>query len=125
MWFSSKQRVESVAVIDIGSASVGGALVHMPVSKPPVTVYTVRVALGEHDAAEQEVSMLRHVLPWVLLAGSVAAVAAASDPPVYPERTTNLLILRDNQGPILRLLGLQQKPPSGGAPGSPNPANSP
>jgi len=43
--------------------------------------------------------MLRQVLPWVLMAGSVATLAAAApETPLYPERTTNLLVLRDKRG---------------------------
>jgi len=54
-----KKKSRSVALIDIGSASVGGAYVHYEEGKPPVIYYTARVDVETREGETIRDGMLR------------------------------------------------------------------
>lgn len=55
----SKKRARSVALIDIGSASVGGAYAHYEEGKPPIIYYTARVDVETREGESIRQGMLR------------------------------------------------------------------
>ncbi|MES2931139.1 MAG: hypothetical protein V4682_00385 [Patescibacteria group bacterium] len=54
-----KKKARSVALIDIGSASVGGAYVHYEEGKPPIIYYTARVDVEVREGETIRDGMLR------------------------------------------------------------------
>lgn len=71
MWFSSRSKGTSVALIDISSSSVAGALVrleHGKAAKPPMLCYTLRVPL-DAGSGDRE----------ALTAGALRALEAVGD----------------------------------------------
>ena len=69
MGLFSKPEQRSVALIDIGSGSVGGAFAHLAPGSSPTIYYTARVPIeareGEtcFDGMLRALDMLGHVLP--------------------------------------------------------------
>jgi hypothetical protein len=60
MWpFAKKEAGESVALIDIGSSTVGAALVHLASGTAPVVCYTARVPVDRDLPLTQTDAMLR------------------------------------------------------------------
>src|ERR1700733_15035889 len=57
--FSSKTERTSVALIDINSSSVGGALAHLETGAQPVVYYTNRIAIQKHEGEDISSAMLR------------------------------------------------------------------
>ncbi|MDP3402523.1 MAG: hypothetical protein Q8S35_01040 [bacterium] len=55
----NKKKARSVALIDIGSASVGGAYVHYEEGKPPIIYYTARVDVETREGETVREGMLR------------------------------------------------------------------
>lgn len=54
-----KKKTRSVALIDIGSASVGGVFVHYEEGKPPIIYYTARVDIETREGETIRDGMLR------------------------------------------------------------------
>ena len=56
--FGTKQRSSHI-IIDVGSASVGGAYVHYRTGQLPVIYYSTRIIMAPREGETPEVSMLR------------------------------------------------------------------